>query len=555
MRNRIWLIVGALCAGVGLMAASAPAAPKKAQGPQARVGGTVVIALDQEPRTLNGWITEGNLFATTEVTTPILDSGLRYNNRAQLNPLLFAAQPTVVRANPLTIRFRYKPAAKWSDGRQITGADFRFTWQTVMNQQWDITSRTGWEDIRSVAVRGKTVTVVFKTRYAAYRPLLGSAPLPRHALVGQNFNQAWRNGVVNHNAGDRPIGSGPFLFQRWTRGQEIVLTRNQRYWGRNAFLASMVYRPIPVTQTQFQALRAGEVHLLRPQPQIQIAEIARDRRFRVQRGPAYIWEHLDFQQGAQGHPALKRRYVRQALIRGINRRQIANALYRDTVPNMPDLHSVVYKNFEALYRPNWNIRANRFNQRAVIQILRSNGCTGGPARPTAGTDLVWTCPQVGRLSFRYTTNMGANQLRNLMFQIIQQQLRSVGIELRGVTIPSLTPFLQNRDWDIFNFAWVGSPTSPILQENLHGCGGDQNYMGYCNRAVTRLLQQAKSQLNDRRRNALLQRADQLMARDIPTVPMFAQPSFLLHRTALRGPLRNPTQASAFWNTSNWWLAA
>jgi peptide/nickel transport system substrate-binding protein len=553
MRNRFWLIAGALSVGVGLMAASAPAAPQKAQGQQARVGGTVVVAQDQEPRTMDGWITEGNLFATTEVTTPVLDSGLRYNNRAQLLPLLFAAQPRLLSTNPLRVRFQYRANARWNDGRHITGNDFRFTWQTVMNQRWDITSRTGWEDIRGMQVSGKTVTVTFRNPYAAWRPLVGATPLPAHAATGQNFNQLWRNGIVNPRANNRPIASGPMMFQSWQRGQQITLVRNPNYWGRNAFLARMVYRQIPSTPTQFQALRAGEVHLLRPQPQLEIANIARDQRFVVQRGPAYIWEHIDFQQGPQGHAALRQRYVRQAIIAGINRQQIANTLYRETVPNLPVLHNVVFKNFEANYRPNWQV--HRFNQARVIQILRGAGCTGGPTTPTAGTNLVWTCPNVGRLEFRFTTNMGVNELRRLTFQIIQQQLRSVGIRLNADPIPSLSPRLQNRDWDLFMFAWVGSPTSPITQVNLHGCGGDQNYMGYCNRAVTQLLEQARRTLNDAQRAVILNRADAQMAQDVPTVPLFAQPSFLLHRNTLRGPLRNPTQASAFWNTQNWWLAA
>jgi peptide/nickel transport system substrate-binding protein len=544
-RRVLWLLVGAAIAAMGLSATATAATP--------RVGGTVIVALDQEPRTLNGWITEGNLFATTEVTSPIFDSGMRYNNRAAYQPLLFTGQPRIIRNRPLTVRFTYRRNARWNDGRQITGADWRATWQTVMNRNWDITSRTGWEDISRVQVSGKTVTVTFRVPYAGWRQVIGSGPLPAHAIQGQNFNQLWRDGVVNPRNNNRPIGSGPFLFQSWQRGQQIRLARNQNYWRRNAYLAGIVYRPIPVTATQFQALRAGEVHLLRPQAQIQIAEIRRDNRFRVQAGAAYIWEHIDFQQGPQGHPALRQRYVRQAIIRGINRPQIAGALYANIVSNLPVLHSVVFKPFEPQYRANW--RNWGFNQQDAIRRLRAANCTGGPTAPAANNRNVWTCPGgAGRLSFRFTTNMGANQLRAHTFQIIQRQLMSVGIELRPDPIPSLTPRLQNRDWDLFMFAWVGSPTSSILQENLHGCGGDQNYMGYCNRAVTTLLQRAKNTPNNAQRTVILNRADAQMSQDVPTVPLFAQPSFLISRTIVQGPLRNPTQASAFWNTQNWWMS-
>ena len=72
---------------------------------------------------------------------------MEYNNRGVLVPVLMAGQPKIVKRAPLTIKFAYKKAAKWNDGQQITRADFRFTWQTIMNKSFDITSREGMEDI------------------------------------------------------------------------------------------------------------------------------------------------------------------------------------------------------------------------------------------------------------------------------------------------------------------------------------------------------------------------------------------------------------------------
>ena len=64
----------------------------------------------------------------------------------------------------------------------------------------------------------------------------------------------------------------------------------------------------------------------------------------------------------------------------------------------------------------------------MISLLKSHGCTGGPDKPSKGNDKIFSCPNVGKLSFRFFTTTG-NQLRALTFEIIQQQLKSVGIEL------------------------------------------------------------------------------------------------------------------------------
>jgi peptide/nickel transport system substrate-binding protein len=554
-RRSLWALIGGLVAVIALTGSTGTALGS----PEQRVGGTVVFGQDQEPRTLNTWIVEGNLFATTEVYTSLFDGGARYNDKGQLVPLLMDGQPQIVKRNPFTTRFRYKAAAKWGDGTQITARDYRFLWQTIMakegeNFRWTITSRVGWEDIRAVQGNGKVVTVVWTKPSALWKVLAGSGPIPMHALQGENFDQAWRNDVLNPK-NKRQVGSGPYLLDSWQRGQQLTVVRNPNYWGKKAFLQRIIYRQVPNTQTQFQALRAGELNVLRPQFQIAIQEIQRDRRFRVQQGPEYSWEHIDFQQGPQGHPALKKQFVRKAIVTAINRQQIANNLFRPVIDKLPVLQSVVYKPFEGKYKSNWNTGATRivFSQRNAIQILRSNGCTGGPARPTASNRDIYSCPEVGRLEFRYTTNMGANERRALMFQIIRQQLLSIGIQINADPVPGLQPRLSGSNWDIFNFGWVGSPTSGLTYVNIYGCGRPQNFKQYCNQQVTRLLDQVTSSVDEARQDALLNQVDKLLVRDIPTLPIFASPGFAIHRTNVRGVLRNPTNASLFWNSGSWYL--
>ncbi len=101
--NRRWfqLLLGAAGALSLLVASSAVAKPQV----KPRTGGTVIYGLDQEPKVLNPYITEGNLFATAEATEPVLDGGLEYNNRGTLKPVLFTAQPKMLKASPLTVSF------------------------------------------------------------------------------------------------------------------------------------------------------------------------------------------------------------------------------------------------------------------------------------------------------------------------------------------------------------------------------------------------------------------------------------------------------------------
>ncbi len=549
-RPSIWLLAGATALVASLIVG--PAANAKTERQSA---GTVVIGHDQEPVTLNNFITEGNAYTTSLVTNTILAGGMIYNQNAKLTPYLFAGPPKILKNDPLTVKFSYSPKAKWSDGRQVTGADFKGTYNTIMNPNWDITSREGWEDIQAINATGKNVTVMWKKgkAYSAWDALVASSPLPAHKVAGQDFNQWGRNGL--------DISSGPFKFTSWQRGTQIVISANTAFQARaKAKLSRIVFRYIPSTPSLFQALTSGEIQVTEPQPQLQIVDIQKNSKFKVQTGPGYFWEHMDIQFGPKGHPALKQKYIRQALIQGINRTQIKTALYVKpglvkNAKSLPVLQSHIFKPFEEYYEPNWAIW--KFNQAKVISTLKGKGCTGGPSKPAANNSDVWSCPGVGKLSFRFTTTSG-NQLRALTFEIAQKQLKSVGIELVPRFGPAGTVFgqvLPSGDWDIFMFTWLGGPTSSGTSFGLYGCGGDQNYMNYCNKKASNLLQKAQFTPDPDARAKLLNQAEKIMAQDVMSVPMYVRPGFLINSTSVKGPVLNPTQQGSTWNAEVWTTSA
>ncbi len=541
MRKRsILLLVGAL-----VIAASLVVGPAATAGPQGTSAGTVVFIHDQEPPNLQGPWVGNNLYATALVLNNIWYGGQIRDSKGDLQPRLMAAKPKVVKANPLTVSFSYKPTAVWSDGKPVTGADFRATHQVFINPQNNVISRTGWEDIRSIRAKGKNVTVVFKTRYADWESLVSAGVYPAHIISGKNMNEMFLNDV--------PVSSGPWRFQSWQKGVQLTVVKNNRFRaGTQMKLDRLVFRYILDTNARFQALKSGEGQVMEPQPQLQIADFQKDSNFAVDRKIGFAWEHIDIQVGPKGHAALKLPYVRQALITGINRAQIAGTLYKDIAPGLPALQSHMFKPFESSYKENW--KKWNFSQAKVISILKGKGCTGGPDRPSAGNSDIFTCPNVGKLSFRFGTTTG-NQLRALTFEIAQRQLKSVGIELVprfqvagtlfGTTLPS-------EDWDLILFTWVGSPATPITIKDLYGCGGDQNNMNYCNRKFSNILNQVSTTLEASQRAKMLNDAElKYMVNDIPSIPVYARPVFVIRNKKVAGPVVNPTNEGSPWNVTGW----
>ena len=88
--------------------------------------------------------------------------------------------------------------------------------------------------------------------------------------------------------------------------------------------------------------------------------------------------------------------------------------------------------------------------------------------------------------------------------------------------------------------------------DFYGCGGLENFTGYCQRLLTSELQSSLI-LDDRRRAAALKRADKLLAEDVPVIPLFNLPAMAAVRTTVDRFVSDFSFADPTWNAENWWL--
>ncbi|HEX4746902.1 MAG TPA: ABC transporter substrate-binding protein [Gaiellaceae bacterium] len=542
MRKRSLLLL----AGAVAIVASLVVGPAATAGSEKVSAGTVVFIHDQEPPNLRPSWVDNSLYATSLVVNNIFLGGQIRDNNAKWVTRLFTGPPKLLKTNPMTVQFTYSPKAVWSDGKPVTCADWRSTWQIWINPANNPASRSGYEDIRSVTCKGKTGTVVFKKVYADWETLVNSGVWPAHLTAGKDANKLWEDSI--------PVSAGPWRFQSWQKGTQITVAKNPRFTIAPMKLDRVVFRYIADTNARFQAMKAGEGQAMEPQAQLQIADFQKDSNFTVKAVAGYSYEHLDIQFGPKGAAPLKQRYVRQALITGINRPQIASALYQTIAPGLPTLQSNIFKTFEDGYVKHYG--TYRFNQAKVISILKGKGCTGGPDKPSAGNDKIFTCPAVGKLSFRFSTTAG-NQLRALTFEVIQRQLKSVGIELVPRFQPAGLLFgttLPSSDWDIIMFTWVESPSSKITSKDKLACGGEINYGNYCNRKASALLEKTATTLDNATRTKLLNQAESMMVADVPSIPMFVRPVFTIAAKNLKGVTTPTTLEGTPWNVNTWTIS-
>lgn len=546
-RGSIWLVLGALVASISLLATTAAVAGTS-QTP--RRGGTVVFGADQEPGTLNVFVVGGDHLWASNAHYPTMAGTFIVTPKGTYRNDL--ASRVTFKRRPFSVTYRIKPAARWSDGRQLTAQDYLFTYQTIMNKQWNIISTIGYEDIGSARViNRKTFRVTFKKVYAGWRDLFGEI-LPRHALQGEDFNNVWRNNINNPKT-NRPIASGPFLLQDWNRGTNMIFVRNGNYWGPKALLDRVIFRFVPDTNTQVQQIRGGELDILNPQPQPSFTALRNVSGLRTQisRGPS--WEKVDFNFRTTGHQLIRRKFFREAIARGLNRSAIVRTVFGRILPGitLPVLNSGIIMSTSAYYKPHW--AQYGFNPARARQVMQRNGCT-------RGGDGIYSCGGV-RASVRWTGTTG-NQRREFTFEIAQSQLKNVGIELKSDFAPPATAFGPKKtsgDYDMFDYAWTSASPDISGWDSIYGCRtateAQQNDQGYCNRTVDRLFKRGNAELDQRKQAALINQALAIMARDLVILPLYQLPGMVIHRTSVRGVQENPFSIGPFWTVRQWWKAA
>src|SRR6476469_4023218 len=555
MRNRLWLLAGAAIA-ILLLAATATATTKvgtKAQGassaaaPFAQAWANVprttaarkakdilVFGQEQDIVGFNTNLTCCNQFWAGVQTVPIIRGTYNINNKLQYVKDLI----TDAKATKTTLSYTIRADANWNWGGKklpVTYKDFVYTWQQLVDPKNDVVGRDGYDQITGYTHKGaKQITFKWKKPYAAWQGIFGVI-YPSQALAGQDFNKIWTNCICGNDG--KPISDGPFILTNYTNGQGSTFKANPFWYGKKAKLNEIDFKIITDTNTEVQAMRGGEGGGIIPTFGINLLPLKSTPGVTFNQVPGLFQEHIDIQFGKQGQPLLRAPWFRQAIMMGIDRASIIKTVYGALAGNTKPLDSLVYYPVDASYRPDfhkWN-----YNPAKALALLKKH-CTGGPTSPSGSNSSIFTCAGL-KASVRYTWT-ASNATRTTQEAIVKAQLKSIGIDVVDASLPANVVFgptgVPSGNYDLANFAWVTLP-DPAGFVPTWSCGGLSNYLGYCNRKATKLLDASQTELDPAKRAALFQQAAALMSNDVPSIPLYSRPNPLIYTSGISGMKNNP----------------
>ncbi len=285
---------------------------------------TVVAAVSADPGHLNPAITTGS--PTHAVADSLFSGLLALDETGEPRPDL--ALRWQLSEDGLRARFELAPDAKWHDGKPVTADDVKFTFESVLLKHHARTRASLGPVLDTIEVLSPTsLEFHMKRPYPALVQQLDvtEAPiLPRH-VYGESD-------IEKNPANLKPVGSGPFRFESYTKDDRVVLARNPDYFKPGLpKVDRLVFRVIPDGATQAQALAAGEVDFAGRVAASEIARLQRsgratltDVRFGPGGGNCIMTLGFNLER-----PTLQSLEVRQAFAAAIDRRQFVERILLD----------------------------------------------------------------------------------------------------------------------------------------------------------------------------------------------------------------------------------
>lgn len=532
-------VLSALALGLACRRAEEPAGSVRSATPQK--GGSVAIAWGTDIAGVNELIVPATN-ATDDVLFQIFDHLVAEqpdftDHAPTMAPQLAKSWDWSEDRKILTFHLNEK--AVWSDGVPVTAEDVRFSWQAQINPEVAFSDANSKRYITDVeVVDPHTARFHFSRSYA--KQLLDANEgliLPKHAWSVLPFSEWRTNGEWFR---EHLVTSGPFRLASWKPQQEIVLTRNERYFEPDRpRLDRAVLRIVPEASSQVAQLLAGEIDFATNMQPTDAPRVEADKRLELIAIPfrSFVYAAWNNDRTPFGD-----REVRRALTLAIDRQKIVDTLWG------PYAKVAVSPILSFVWAHDKSIEALPYDPAEARKILAAQGFRDGD-----GDGVLERNGKPFRIEL--TTNAG-NQQRIDATVMMQAQLKSVGIAAipRVVEFNALMAKLDEGNYDCVILG-VGMDTSLDLTTFLHsrsiGTDNGNNLARYSNPEVDRLIEEAAAQ---RDIEAMVPRI-----RQIEKIWQAEQPATLLWESKrLMGMSRRlrearPSPVYMLWNLRDWWV--
>jgi peptide/nickel transport system substrate-binding protein len=505
------------------------ALPALAETPE--TGGEIVEGSIGDATSLIPMITSDT--ASSNVQGLVYNGLLKYDKNIKLTGDL--AESWEVSPDGLTITFHLRKNVRWQDGKPYTSADALFSYEFMTDPKTPTPYSGDYLKVaKAEAPDPYTFKVTYKEPFAPGLASWGLPQLPAHLLKGKDV----RKSPLNR----QPVGTGPYILERWDAGSRIVLKANPDYFEGRPKLDRVTYRIIPDTATIFLELRSGGIDLSNLdalQYKRQTETKFFQRNFKKYRYLASTYSYIGWNMRDKRFQDVR---IRRALSYAINREEIIKGVLLGLgKPATGPLKPGTY-----WYNP--KVKRYAYDPAKAKALLAECGW-----KDTNGDGLLYKDGQP--FTFTIITNQG-NQYRANTGVIVQRRLAQIGIkvELRIIEWAAfLKDFINKGRFEACILAWT-IPPDPDLYDVWHSMNakpGGLNFTNYKNPELDKLLEQQRRIFDPAKRKAVIDRIQEIMAEDVPYTFLYVPEALPIVNARIKGI--KPEPAGITYNFIDWWV--
>ena len=425
------------------------------------------------------------------------------------------------------------PSAKWSDGTQVTCADFKLSLQIANSSTVAVTAKEEYSVIKSVEWDPKTpqkcIFISNGLRWDFYQ-IPRFLPLPSHieGPVFEKFGKDLGSYDKNTNYSKNPtldgLYNGPYKVSEVKPGSHIIFVLNPYFYGSAPSIKKVIVKVFPDTGSLEAQFLSGAVNVVGPIGIGFDQALRLDKKFQsensdnlVQFKPALTYEQM---QVNLDNPILKDLRVRQALMYGLNRKDLISAFF--------DNKQTIAHHFLPAVDP-WftdsptKVKIFEYSKTKAEKLLTEAGWvlnkSDGYRYNKAGE----------KLSLQLMSTAG-NKIREITEAYIQQNWKDIGVEIIIKNEPPRVFFgetVKKRKFPaLAMFATTVFPEktptqfhSRSIPNEANGWSG-RNYMGWSNKKADKLVAGIESQMNGKKRFQAAQELQKLFSEELPCLSLF-----------------------------------
>jgi peptide/nickel transport system substrate-binding protein len=412
--------------------------------------------------------------------------------------------------------FHLHKGVKFHNGQELTADDVKYTFDTILDSKFASPVRSFYTPIQSIdVVDNYTVKFTLSEPYGPFLSYMNMGIVPK-SVAEKDPTQFANN----------PIGTGPFKFVSWKRGDTITLAANDNYFQGRPKLDGIQLKIVPDNSARAVALESGDLDFIQsPVSPQDVTRMETESKFKVERVPAAGYTYINLN---CADPILSDVNVRQALSYLVNRDDIIKTIYKGIgqVAKGP-IPPGMWAYTSDLPSYDYNVdKAKALLDQAGWKV-GSNGIRTKDGQP---------------LKLTITTHTEDPDRRQVI-EVLQAQFQSVGIQAdtNVKAFASLLPDLQAGKYQIVVIGWLNLTNPDQAMFRQFTIGGAANY-GKCNDPqLDKLIKDARATLDQTKAKDLYQQASKLVVQNAYYIFLQYQEYIAIHRADLQGFVINPVQ--------------